>query len=233
MNLVNPCLGSIVGSVLAGGLGTFYRFGMDWFTNQQIKKDLENKHLLSELQTLKSKLNPHLLFNTLNNIDALIHVSKDQASEALSVLSDILRYAVYETEHDRVPITKEIANLEKYITLEKMRILHPESVEFSSKVEDHIKVPPMIFFPFIENAFKHSNLNNSNGSLQVSIIEDQEILTFSCSNTLNTNQTKQGDSGVGLALAKKRLDLLFPDTHHLEINEDNHKFHVHLEIKLA
>lgn len=233
VNIVHLYIGSIVGILFSGGLGTFYKFGMDWFNNQEVKRDLENKNLLSELKTLKSKLNPHLLFNTLNNIDALIQTSPDQASEALSKLSDILRYVVYETEYERVPIKKEIDNLQKYIALEKMRIVHPNSVEFISKVSDETNIPPMLFFPFIENGFKHSNLNNPDERLKISIIEDENKIAFSCSNTINEYKRNDAASGMGLELAKKRLDLLFPNTHVLNISKLDSEFLVNLEIQLV
>src|SRR5690606_2322257 len=100
------------------------------------------------------------LFNTLNNIDALIQSSPEKASIAISKLSDILRYVVYDTESEKVPIQKEIENIQKYIDLEKIRIHYPDSVEFKNRVNREILIPPMLFFPFVENAFKHSNLNN-------------------------------------------------------------------------
>lgn len=225
-------VGSVVGALISGGLGSFYRFGIDWFRNQQVKTDLENKNLLSELKTLKSKLNPHLLFNTLNNIDTLIQTSPEQASSALSKLSDLLRYVVYETEQEEVPIRKEIDNLQKYITLEKMRIVHPDAVQFTSKVSDETTIPPMLFFPFIENGFKHSNLNNPDQHLKISIIEAEGKLSFSCSNTINEYQRNDAASGMGLTLAKKRLDLLFPGTHHLNLSKVDNTFFVNLEIQL-
>lgn len=232
VNLIYPYIGSVVGSLFSGGLGAFYKFGMDWFKNQQIKKDLENKNLLSELKTLKSKLNPHVLFNTLNNIDTLIQTSPEQASAALSQLSDILRYVVYETEHEKVPIQKEIDNLQKYIALEKMRIVNPNSVEFISKVTNETTIPPMLFFPFVENGFKHSNLNSPDQKLKISIIEDKNKITFSCSNTINEYNRNDAASGMGLELAKKRLDLLFPGTHVLSISKADNEFLVNLEIQL-
>lgn len=225
-------IGSVVGAFMSGGLGSFYRFGIDWFRNEQVKKDLENKNLLSELKTLKSKLNPHLLFNTLNNIDTLIETSPEQASAALSKLSDLLRYVVYDTEQEKVPIRKEIDNLQKYITLEKMRIVHPDAVQFTSKVSAETTIPPMLFFPFIENGFKHSNLNNADQHLNISIIEAEGKIAFSCSNTINEYQRNDVASGMGLKLAKKRLDLLFPGTHRLNIKKVDNTFFVNLEIQL-
>lgn len=225
-------LGSVLGALISGGLGSFYRFGIDWFRNEQVKKDLENKNLLSELKTLKSKLNPHLLFNTLNNIDTLIQTSPEQASAALSKLSDLLRYVVYDTEQEKVPIRKEIENLQKYITLEKMRIVHPDVVQFTSRVSDETRIPPMLFFPFIENGFKHSNLNNADQRLNISIVEDESKIAFSCSNTINEYQRNDAASGMGLKLAKKRLDLLFPGAHTLNFEKVDNTFSVHLEIQL-
>jgi two-component system LytT family sensor kinase len=233
VNLIYLYIGSVVGSIFSGGLGTFYRFSMDWFKNQQVKKDLENKNILSELKTLKSKLNPHVLFNTLNNIDTLIQTSPEQASAALSKLSDLLRYVVYETEHEKVPIQKEIDNLQKYIALEKMRIVNPDAVQFITNVSNETNIPPMLFFPFIENGFKHSNLNNTNQKLKISIIEDKSKIAFSCSNTINEYKRNDTVSGMGLELAKKRLDLLFPGTHVLNINTVDNEFHVNLEIQLV
>lgn len=231
INLVYIYAGSVLGTLFCGGLGTFYRFGIDWFKNLEQKKDLETKNLLSELKTLKSKLNPHVLFNTLNNIDALIQTNPQQASAALSKLSDILRYVVYDTEHDNISITKEIEILEKYIMLEKMRIVHPESIEFNSKVLEHTTVPPMLFFPFVENGFKHSNLNNPKHKLKISIIEDNNKISFSCTNTINKHKQRDVYSGMGLELAKKRLNLLFPWTHNLTIEEGDKEFQVDLEIQ--
>ncbi len=233
MNIFYIYAGSVVGSLFCGGLATFYRLGIDWFNSQQVKKDLENKNLLSELKTLKSKLNPHLLFNTLNNIDTLIQTNPEQASAALSKLSDILRYVVYETEHEKVPIQKEIDNLQKYIALEKIRIINPDAVQFISKVSNETTIPPMLFFPFVENGFKHSNLNNVDQKLKISIIEDKNKIVFSCSNTINQYKQKDAASGMGLELAKKRLDLLFPDTHILTIREVDNEFLVNLEIQLV
>jgi two-component system LytT family sensor kinase len=232
IKIIHPYLGSVLGALFCGGLAVFFRFGIDWINNQQVKKDLENKNLLSELKTLKSKLNPHLLFNTLNNIDALIQTSPEQASEALSKLSDILRYVVYETEHEKVPIQKEIENLQKYIALEKIRIINPDTVQFISDVSSKTNIPPMLFFPFVENGFKHSNLNNPDQKLKISIIGEQNKIIFSCLNTINTYKKDDLASGMGLELAKKRLDLRFPGAHVLTIKEGDNEFLVNLEIQI-
>jgi len=224
---------SIMVTAFWGGLGTFFRFGRAWFRNIQLKRDLENKNLHSELKTLKSKLNPHLLFNTLNNIDALIQTNPEQASNALSRLSDLLRYVIYDTENEKVPIREEIDQIQKYIELEKIRLINPENVECTVDVKKETEIPPMIFFPFVENGFKHSNLNNPEHKLRISITENANGISFSCINTIHDRKQSDKYSGVGLELARKRLELLFPDSHQLEINKDDNAYHVELTLELS
>ena len=223
---------SIMVTALWGGLGTFFRFGRAWFRNIKLKRDLENKNLHSELKTLKSKLNPHLLFNTLNNIDALIQTNPEQASNALSRLSDLLRYVIYDTENEKVPFQEEIDNIEKYIELEKIRLINPDNVEFTVDVKKEIEIPPMIFFPFVENGFKHSNLNNPDHKLKISISENDNELSFHCINSIHVKEQNDKYSGIGLELAKKRLNLLFPDSHQLKIDLVDNEFHVYLKLEL-
>lgn len=219
-------------TALWGGLGIFFKFGSAWFKNLRLKKDLENKNLLSELKTLKSKLNPHLLFNTLNNIDSLIQTNPEQASNALSRLSDLLRYVIYDTENEKVPIQDEIESIQKYIELEKIRLINPENIEFTVEVKEETEIPPMIFFPFVENGFKHSNLNNPDHKLRISISGNADYISFSCINNIHDRKQDDKYSGLGLELARKRLDLLFPDSHQLEINQDDNTYHVELTLEL-
>ncbi|MCP4312206.1 MAG: hypothetical protein GY790_13150 [Bacteroidetes bacterium] len=224
---------SIMVTAFWSGLGMFFRFGSAWFRNIRLKKDLENKNLLSELKTLKSKLNPHLLFNTLNNIDTLIRTNPEQASDALSKLSDLLRYVIYDTETEEVSIQEEIDNIQKYIELEKIRLIHPDNVEFTADVKNEIEIPPMIFLPFVENGFKHSNLNNPEHKLEISISENANGIIFHCINQIHDRKQNNKYSGIGLELAKKRLDLLFPDSHQLKIGQVDNKFHVELKLELS
>ena len=187
---------------------------------------------MSEIRIIKSKLNPHFLFNTLNNIDTLIQSNSEKASLALSKLSDLLRYMVYETENELVPIATEVENLEKYINLEKMRIINPDSVSFSSSLKDKFEIPPMIFFPFVENGFKHSNLNLPNQKFHILIKEDNNLLMFNCINSVNERKNETNFKGAGLELASKRLELIYPNGHELSIMEENNEFKVSLQIKL-
>lgn len=224
---------SIMVTAFWSGLGTFFRFGSAWFRNKQLKKDLENKNLLSELKTLKSKLNPHLLFNTLNNIDTLIQTNPEQASDALSKLSDLLRYVIYDTENEKVTIQEEIDNIQKYIELEKIRLIYPDNVEFTADVKNEMEISPMIFLPFVENGFKHSNLNNPEHKLEISISENAEGISFNCRNHIHERNQSKKYSGIGLELARKRLELLFPDSHQLELRQVDNEYHVDLKLKIS
>lgn len=219
-------------TLLTGILGISCRLIYNSFKNKESRKDLENKNLQSELNTLKSKLNPHLLFNSINNIDTLIQTNPELASTLLSKLSDLLRYVIYDTEEERISINKEISNLNKYIDLEKIRLVNPECVSFTTKISNDIFIPPMLFFPFVENGFKHSNLNKKGQYLKISISENVSKLFFECINTVMEKPQKEEKRGVGLAISKKRLELLFPDKHELTIREENNEYCIMLQIDL-
>ena len=213
-------------------LGSIFRLAVNSFLNIQHINELENQNLLNEIRVIKSKLNPHFLFNTLNNIHALILTKPEQASATLSKLSEILRYVVYETEKELIPIQEEIENIQRYIALETIRLVNPDAVNFSSSIQTFSNIPPMIFFPFIGNGFKHSNLNNENHQLKISISEENNILLFNCTNTIKEKADNKTDSGVGLELARKRLELLYPNKFKLQMKQENNEFRVFLQIDL-
>lgn len=227
-----PWAGSAMGTIFCGGLGSLYRFSIDWFNNLHIRKEFENIKLQSQLNAIQSKLNPHFLFNTLNNIDALIQINPDKASLALSKLSNLLRYVVYETDKEKIPVRKEIDIILQYIDLEKMRFSNPESVRFSQTISRDILVPPLLFLLFIENGFKHSNLDNPNQKLDISISVNSGELIFRCVNSINEKRVTNDKKGIGTDLIRKRLELLYPKSHSLNINNDNNEYSVTLKIKL-
>lgn len=223
--------GSVVGTLFCGCLGLLFRFMVDWFKNLHLKREIENIKLQSELDAIKSKLNPHLLFNTLNNIDTLIQIDPEKASVALSKLSDLLRYVIYETKNENISIRNEIDTILKYIDIEKMRLINPGHISFTNTITSDYMVPPMIFMPFIENGFKHSNLNESDQRLSIEFSECNHELFFKCVNTINTKRTHT-TPGVGLQLVRKRLDLLYPHSHKLEIDRQGNQYIVSLKIDL-
>lgn len=217
---------------ICGFLGYIFKLAFSSFQHEQQKQELEIKNRENEIKALKSKLNPHFLFNTINNIDTLIQSRPPMASVVLTKLSDILRYMVYETEKELISIKTEIENLEKYIDLEKIRLVNPESVSFCNTIKNDFDIPPLIFFSFVENGFKHSNLNKINHKLTISLREQDDCLMFKCINTVCEKEQNPNFKGVGLDLTKKRLDLLFPNKYELLIKEENFEFHVSLQIDL-
>jgi LytS/YehU family sensor histidine kinase len=137
---------------------------------------------------------------------------------------------VYHTDTESIPIGTEVENLKRYIELEKIRLQRPENVSFSANVFSETQIPPMIFFPFVENGFKHSNLNLPEQSLQIDLLQDDNKISFKCVNTIAEKQTMNKSGGVGLELATKRLEMLFSQKHKLDINRNDNQFSVLLEI---
>jgi len=226
-----PYLGAVFGALFCGILGALYRFSIDWFNNLHIRNEIENIKLKSDLKAIKSRLNPHFLFNTLNNIDTLIlQANPEKASIAIAKLSDLLRYVVYETENEKITVQKELDTVKKYIDLEQLRISNPDSVSYDNSVTQEFLIPPMIFMPFIENAFKHSNLNQPNRKIAVSFSENKDELVFHC---VNTTGVQKKESGVGLELVRKRLELMYPGKYSLKIEQHNNEYSVLLKITVT
>jgi LytS/YehU family sensor histidine kinase len=223
-------LGGLFGSIITGGIGLSYRIMVDWIYTALNKTELENKNLESELKLLKAKLNPHFLFNTINNIDALIEENPEKASELLSKLSDLLRYVLYEVESDKIELTQEIKIIEKYIELQRIRISNADNIHLNIISDNlHYAIPPMLFIPFIENAFKYSDLNKPDQHINIELNCIKNTIRFLCKNYFTVHEKAKG---IGLELIKKRLELYYPDSHSLEINVNENIYEVNLLIRL-
>ncbi len=223
-------LGGLFGSIITGGIGLSYRIMVEWIYDAHKKTELENKNLESELQLLKAKLNPHFLFNTINNIDALIEESPKKASELLSKLSDLLRYVLYEVESDKIELTQEINIIEKYIELQRIRVSNTENIHLNINSADlNYTIPPMLFIPFIENAFKHSDLNKSDQHISIELNCIKNTVKFTCKNNFVLHEKTEG---IGLELIKKRLELYYPNSFSLDIYRKENIYEVNLFIDL-
>ena len=216
-------------TVVFAASGTIFRIIENWVNAEKEAK----QKLQSELALLKNQVNPHFLFNTLNNIDSLIKSNADKASETLVKLSDILRYMIYETNTNRMSLSDEIRYIENYIDLQKMQHANMELVSFSVQGDlSGISVAPMLFIPFVENAFKHCTDKNSRHAIRISFSTDHRIVNFGCANSYDkTLQINKDDAhGIGLAIIRRRLELIYPGKHVLNIKEDNHNFTVALSL---
>jgi two-component system LytT family sensor kinase len=207
---------------------------VNWYTVLQYKRQLEKRNLETELALLKAQINPHFLFNTLNNIDILIEQDAKTASVYLKKLSDILRFMLYESPTEKIKLTQEIAYINEYIELQKIRTTNANFVKFTVDGNtDNLQIAPMLFIPFIENAFKHSTDKRVSNAIEIDIaVKDKEIY-FTCSNAMDTSaQLTQPKSGLGLDLIKNRLKLLYKEHHQLKIDKTNERFIVTLTVKL-
>lgn len=217
-----------------GVIALVIRGFISWYDELKLKEELAQKNYEMELALIKSQINPHFLFNTINNIDVLITRDAAKASGYLNKLSDIMRYMVYETKTDRIPLSKELAYIEKYLELEKIRTSNPHYVNFEvNGTVANQAVAPMILFPFIENAFKHTENRKSSNSINIRVLVEKGRLVFECENTYRNNPAlKQDYGGLGNELIRKRLMLLYPDRHVLEISDNDGIYQVKLLLDL-
>jgi two-component system, LytTR family, sensor kinase len=209
--------------------GTVFRILENWVIAEKVAK----QSLQSELALLKNQVNPHFLFNTLNNIDSLIKSNTDRASETLVKLSDILRYMIYDTNAEKVPLTDEIKHIESYIDLQKIQYPNKELVTFSVKGNpEPVHLAPMLFIPFIENAFKHCSDKTVPQAIRISFSIDHSIVSFTCANIYDRKKTITKDEahGVGLSITRRRIELIYPGRHFLDIKEEHNTFTVALSI---
>jgi len=220
-------------AVLNGGMGLLTKGFIRWYSELKLKEELAQKNFEMELALIKSQINPHFLFNTLNNIDVLISKDADRASLYLNKLSDIMRFMLYETKTDKIPLSKELNYIEKYIELQKIRTSNPDFVDYTiTGEENNSQIPPMIFIPFIENAFKHTDNIRNGAGIRIRITIDKNTIIFNCENKYHESDTKEEFSGLGNELIMKRLILLYPDRHTLLINKNSDIYSVKLQIDL-
>jgi two-component system, LytTR family, sensor kinase len=202
---------------------------------EETRKELEKEKLNSELAFLKSQISPHFFFNTLNNIYSLISINPDDSQKAILKLSRLMRYLLYESEHGNTMLSNEIDFMLNYIDLMKLRLSSKVSlkVSFPADFEDK-SIPPLLFIPFVENAFKHGITNKGASFIDISMQTEKNMIIFRCSNSIPDQRSEQGTrSGIGLENIRKRLNLLFPGKHELKIDTDNNIYKVVLELTLA
>ena len=221
-------------AVIHGGIALVIRGFITWYDEIKLKEELAQKSFEMELALIKSQINPHFLFNTINNIDVLINKDAGKASEYLNKLSDILRYMVYETKTEKISLAKELNYIEKYLELQKIRTSNPNYVNFEvTGNTNNLTIAPIILFPFIENAFKHTENKKNSNSINIKVLIEKTKLVFECENSYQNNlQIQQHYGGLGNELIQKRLMLLYPDSHLLEIADNNGIYKLKLSLDL-
>ena len=199
------------------------------------QSERKQKEVEAELAWLKNQINPHFLFNTLNNISSLTQIDADEAQDAVMKLSDLLRYALYESNKNKVPISGEVEFMRNYIELMKLRCNDMTSVNYQLEVINYqLEVAPLLFISLIENAFKHGANSNAPAIINIRLTEENQRLTFVCDNTNNPKPTKdRSGSGIGIENTRRRLDLLYGGRYEWQqtITPDN-IYHVKITLKL-
>ena len=220
--------------LIFGFCGAVMRIFFKWFSDLKYKQELEKKNLQTELALLKSQISPHFLFNTLNNIDVLISKDSEKASKYMKKLSDILRFMLYETKGELIPMSLELEYIKKYIELQKIRTSNDSFVSLNINGEaDELNIAPMIFIPFIENAFKHSTNKKSIDAIKIQFDILADTINFRCENLKNkSGNLVQKQSGLGINLIEQRLNLLYKDKHVLKIKSSEEKYSVFLTIQI-
>jgi two-component system, LytTR family, sensor kinase len=216
----------------AAVFGSFFGVIINWVKTINQKTDLDRQKLAVELDLLKSKLNPHFLFNTLNNIDSLIHQNSEEASAALIRLSEIMRYLTYETASDVIALEREIEYIRNLIELYRIRIKTPEDIRFDVSGDLNVMISPALFVPLIENAFKFATFRTKKPSVDISLSSGGGIVVFEISNYYENRAVALGNehSGYGIINLKKRLDLTYNGKYQLNIEPGEIMYHAKLTI---
>lgn len=213
-----------------------FKFAWDYNKKQSEIEKLKTLVKESELQFLKSQINPHFLFNNLNNLYAYALKKSPKTPQIILELSSVLRYMLYDCKENYMPLEKEIAHLKNFTELYKLQIHNRGDIQFhSNAIVNNYYIAPLILMVFIENAFKHStNSKSENIMVHINInTSEKGVLEFYCKNTfLPVPSAKKTSEGIGLTNVKKRLELLYPETHELKITNNSNSFDVMLTVQL-
>ena len=219
-------------SLLINVMAIAFALSISYMMRQQERKQ---KEMEAELAWLKNQINPHFLFNTLNNISSLAQIDGDETQEAIMQLSDLLRYAMYESNKPKVHIDGEVEFMRNYIELMKLRCNEMTTVTSQFTMDNpQADVPPLLFISLIENAFKHGMNSNAPATIDIRLELHDDTLVFNCDNTNNPKPTKdRSGSGIGLVNTRRRLDLLYSGRYTWEqtITPEN-IYHVKISIRL-
>ena len=226
-------------SFMVAGASTLFKIVSDWVKQQRDLQELETQTMQSELRFLKSQINPHFLFNTLNNLYALTLKKDEKAPEIVVKLSEMMRYMLYECNEKRVPLRKEINYLRNYLDLEKLRQNDRVTINFA--VEGRVgsqEIAPLLFIPFLENSFKHGlNHTIKEGHVNIFLQVEPERVHFFIENSKapampRPLQAGKRSGGIGLVNVRRRLDILYPERYTLTIDDQPSAYGVSLEVAL-
>jgi hypothetical protein len=215
-------------------VSTSFTLAQNWLSAERRSEEIEHEKINTELSFLKSQINPHFFFNTLNNIYALAVTDSNQTAAAILKLSSIMRYVISDTGGNSVELKNEIEFIKNYIDLQLFRLTDKVDVDFTytGDIDDKIIVP-MLFMPFVENAFKYGVSAKEKTTIGISLKVVKNTLSFKIINSIfNHKDALTEATGIGVQNVKRRLQLIYPNNHTLQVFEHNNQFHVELNINL-
>lgn len=213
---------------------TALRLINDKIKTERTNKEKENENLKTELSLLRSQVNPHFMFNILNNMVALARKRSEDLEPSLIKLSALMRYMLYEADEEKVSLEKEIEYLQSYVDLQQQRFGKNMKLTVDFKrVDDNYKIEPMLLIPFVENAYKHGTGMIEDAQIEIELKAEKNVLHFSVRNKFNDqHEVKDKTAGIGLTNVTRRLNLLYGENHSLLITKKDHWFTVSLQLNL-
>jgi len=233
-SLIKRFVGPFFSMLTIWGFSTGYSFFLDWMKSQNEAIELRQQQLSAELKFLKNQINPHFLFNTLNNLYTLSYMKDDRAAPMVVKLSEMMRYMLRQTPGDRLPIEEEIAFLQNFIELQKLKTDAEREVIFEVKgIKGEHKIAPLLLLNFFENSFKHGDWEkNPQSWIKAKLeAEGEGKFYFRLENSVKPTENNEWNKGIGLKNAERRLALLYPDSHSLKIQHLGDRFLVELYIE--
>ncbi len=227
MKPVNPAVFKVIMALLLIGVNIGIEYYKRYYAEKRRLQELEKENLRYRLEYLRYQINPHFFMNTLNNIHALVDISPEKAKESIVELSRLMRHVLYDSNELTVSLSKEIAFLNHYIYLMRLRFTDKVKIEFSYPENDKgAKMPPLLMTTVAENAFKHGISYENESFVRLSVTEDEHHVIFRCVNSITPQVREKSDGGIGLDNIRKRLSLLYGDDYILHTEQSESQFEV-------
>jgi len=222
-----------IGAVYVIAFVSAIKLTFEWIREKGKNDELQKVQLQTELNFLKTQIQPHFFFNTLNNLYSLVIKKSPNAPDVVMKLSEIMQYVIYEVKESKISLLKEINYIYSYLELEKLRYGNRVVSDLRIKGNiDELKIPPLLFLPFIENCFKHGVKNNENVKVDINFEVRNNFLYFTVSNTFQNNEETTIKHGIGIENVKRRLQLLYNKDFSLKTSVENNKFKVLLKLPI-
>lgn len=230
---LNHVIAVVIGEIYVVALASAIKLTIDWAEEKRRNNELIQLQTKTELDFLKSQIQPHFFFNTLNNLYSLTMLKSDNAPEVVIKLSDMMQYVLYEVKEPFIDILKEINYIQSYIELEQLRFGERVTADIKLKGDlSEIQVPPLIYLPFVENCFKHGSKNSEKIKIKLRFETKKDLVYFSVSNSIEEETAKKVAHGIGLENVKRRLELIYGKNYRLSAKIEDQKYTVNLELPI-